>query len=181
MIIDTPILTERLILRSLTEANVDPHYLGWLSDADIVRFLEVRFSPPSTLDALAKFVAAANDSSNELLLGIFREDASRHIGNIKLGPVCRNHNRADLGFLIGDREEWGKGYAAEAISAVARFALIELQLAKVTAGCYESNHGSARALEKAGFVQEAKLHKHWSCGGAREDGLLFAMTSPSAR
>ena len=180
MIINAPILTERLMLRSLTKSDVTAHYLNWLLDKEIAHYLELRFSPEQTLETLEKFVGAANDSSDELLLGIFKKDGSRHIGNIKLGPVCKNHNRADLGFLIGAREEWGKGLATEAIAAISHYAITELHVAKLTAGCCASNQGSARALEKAGFVQEARLPKHWSCHGVREDGLLFGMLSPSA-
>lgn len=175
MIIDSPILTRRLELRNLTGTDAGTHYLSWLADENISRFLEVRFSPISSLEPLAKFVELCNQSSSDLLLGIFLRDEARHIGNIKLGSICRNHNRADLGFLIGSREEWGKGYAAEAIAAVARFAFTELNLAKLTAGCYASNQGSVRALEKAGFVQEARLRDHWLYDGRREDGFLFAM------
>lgn len=177
MILDHPISTERLLLRTLHGVDAGPHYLAWMSDPDIVRYLEVRFSAPQTISELVKFVTHTNDSDNELLLGIFLRDSQRHIGNIKLGPVCKNHNRADLGFIIGDRAAWGKGYATEAISAVARFALDELKLAKVTAGCYASNQGSARALEKAGFTQEGRLRGHWSVDGKREDGLLFGITA----
>jgi ribosomal-protein-alanine N-acetyltransferase len=180
MILETPIHTQRLILRTLTIVDIGTRYLGWMADEDILRFLEVRFLPPSTLDGLRKFVEATNDSSDQLMLGIFSGDTSRHIGNIKLGPISKHHNRADLGFLIGDRTAWGKGFATEAISAVAQYALNALQLAKVTAGCYASNRGSARALEKAGFVQEARLHEHWLCNDAREDGLLFRFACSSA-
>lgn len=175
MIIDTPIFTPRLMLRTLTRADVGPRYLGWMSDADVVRFLEVRFSPEQTLESLTDFIEAANASSCELLLGIFLQDTSTHIGNIKLGPLWTNHNRADLGFLIGSRDEWGKGYATEAIAAMARYALGDLKLAKVTAGCYAGNRGSARALEKAGFSLEARLRGHWLSGDHRDDGLLFAI------
>jgi [ribosomal protein S5]-alanine N-acetyltransferase len=177
MILPAPILTERLVLRSLAEQDVTPKYLHWLLDEAITRYLEVRFSPGQTLETLEKFVIAANDSSDTLLLGIFTKDPSRHIGNIKLGPICRNHSRADLGFLIGEREAWGKGFATEAIVATSRYALSSLKLAKLTAGCYASNQGSARALEKAGFAQEACLREHQVSGGVREDVLLFGMLS----
>ena len=180
MIIEAPLFTERLMLRSLTKSDVTPHYLKWLLDKEITHYLELRFSPEQTLETLEKFVFAANDSSDELLLGVFTKDGSYHIGNIKIGPVCRNHNRADLGFLIGERETWGKGFATEAIVAISHYAITGLRVAKLTAGCCASNQGSARALEKAGFVQEARLTKHWSCHGVREDGLLFGMLSPSA-
>ena len=180
MIIKAPLITERLMLRTLTKSDVTPRYLNWLLDKEIARFLEVRFSPAQTLETLEKFVCDANESSNLLLLGIFIREGSNHIGNIKLGSICRYHNRADLGFLIGAREEWGKGFATEAIVAISQYAITELRVSKLTAGCYGSNRGSARALEKAGFIQEARLPKHWSCDGVREDGLLFGMLSPSA-
>lgn len=179
MILDVPINTERLILRTLGTDDVGQHYLDWMSDPEILRYLEVRFSVPQTIYELEKFVTHVNASDNELLLGIFLRDSQRHIGNIKLGPICKNHNRADLGFIIGERTAWGKGYATEAIAAVSRFALTELKLAKVTAGCYASNQGSARALAKAGFGQEGRLSSHWSVDGKREDGLLFGMFDQS--
>jgi len=174
MIIETPIVTERLLLRTLTVSDLGPHYVNWLADEEITRYLEVRFSQAQDLNALGEFICTTNKSSNNLLLGIFLKDELRHIGNIKLGSVCRHHNRADIGFLIGAREEWGKGYATEAIVAVAKYAMNEMHLAKLMAGCYESNRGSARAIEKAGFSMEARLHNHWSIGGKREDGLQFA-------
>ena len=179
MIIEAPLFTDRLMLRSLTKLDVTTRYLNWLLDKEITHYLELRFSPDQTQETLEKFVCAANESSDVLLLGIFTREGSRHIGNIKLGPVCRNHNRADLGFLIGEREAWGKGFATEAIAAISHYAITGLRVAKLTAGCCASNQGSARALEKAGFIQEARLPNHWSCGGVREDGLLFGMQSPS--
>jgi ribosomal-protein-alanine N-acetyltransferase len=177
VILDDPIGTERLFLRTLSSVDVVPHYLAWMSDPDILRYLEVRFSAPQTRAALTKYVTRTNDSDNELLLGIFLRDSQRHVGNIKVGPICRNHSRADVGFIIGDRTAWGKGYATEAISAVAKFALAELKLVKVCAGCYATNQGSVRALEKAGFVQEGKLCGYWSIDGRREDGLLFGLSN----
>ena len=180
MIINAPILTERLVLRSLTRSDVTPQYLHWLLDEEITRYLEVRFSPEQTLETLERFVVSTHDSSDALLLGIFTRDGSRHIGNIKLGPICTNHSRADLGFLIGEREAWGKGFATEASAATAHYALTRLRVAKLTAGCYASNQGSARALEKAGFTQEARLPKHQLMDGVREDVLLFGMLSSTA-
>jgi [ribosomal protein S5]-alanine N-acetyltransferase len=177
MITSAPILTERLMLRTLTKSDVTEQYLHWLLDTEITRYLEVRFSPEQTLETLEQFVISANDSSDTLLLGIFTRDESRHIGNVKIGPVCGNHNRADVGFLIGERDAWGKGFASEAIVAASQYAISRLRVAKLTAGCYASNRGSARALEKAGFTQEAHLPEHVSTGGVREDVLLFGFRS----
>lgn len=169
-----PIETQRLILRPLNPADAGEDYVGWMRDPDVLRFLETRHLPRQDAASLAGFINAANAAPGILLYGITLRDSGRHIGNIKLGPLDIVHRRADLGFLIGARDCWGRGYASEAIAATATMALADLKLMKVTAGCYAENVGSARALEKAGFVLEARLKAHWLLDGKPQDGLLYA-------
>lgn len=174
MITDGPIETARLLLRNLTEADVTQRYLSWLNDPEVLRYLEVRFSKPRSLEELGAFVKTVNDSTDTLMFGIFRKDTGRHIGNIKLGPLQFEHARADIGFLIGDRASWGAGYASEAIQAVAQFGLDHLNLAKISAGCYEPNVGSMKALLRAGFLQVATIPNDVVSDGVRVACLLFA-------
>jgi len=174
MLPSTIIETSRLILRPLVPADAGEDYVGWVRDPEVLRFLETRHLPRQDAASLAGFINAANAAPGILLYGITLRGSGRHIGNIKLGPVDAIHRRADLGFLIGARDCWGQGYASEAIAAAATIALDELKLMKVTAGCYDENTGSARALEKAGFVLEARLKAHWLLDGRPQDGLLFA-------
>lgn len=179
MLIDSPILTPRLLLRNLAPADAGPRYLAWLSDPEITRFLESRFSPVRSEGELLSFVEAVNASVDSLMLGIFlKDEGGRHIGNIKLGPIQRHHRRADLGFLIGEREVWGRGYASEAIAAVVDFASRQLGLERITAGCYANNIGSQKALLKAGFSKEATLPAHWVVEDRRVDGLLYGVSCP---
>lgn len=176
MLLTEPITTPRLVLRPLTEADAAPPYLDWMHDPEILRYLEVRHAPQQTAADLAAFIAACNDTPSALLFGICLRGEGRHIGNIKLGSIDAVHRRADLGFLIGDRSVWGRGYAAEAIRAVAEFALSRLGLNKVVSGCYAGNAGSAGALRKAGFHREAVLAEHWRTDeGEFEDGWVFAL------
>lgn len=177
MIINSPIYTERLLLRALNFGDIGCRYLDWMSDPEILRFLEVRFVSPIKMKELVSFINRVNVSDNEILAGIFIKDSGLHIGNIKIGPICKNHNRADLGFIIGDRSVWGKGYAAEAIRAFTKFALSEFRLAKITAACYLGNKGSAGALVKAGFIQEGVLFNHVSDGEKRDDVLVYGFTN----
>ncbi len=175
MILPNPLETPRLRLRCLRPSDVGDVYLSWMNDAEIVRFLESRFSVVQSLADLKVFVDAMNASQNNYMFGIFRKDGDLHIGNIKLGPVIREHARAEIGYLIGDRRCWGQGYASEAIHRVARFGLEELGLKKIKAGCYETNIGSAKALRKAGFDHEATVPLDSICDGRRVASLLFGM------
>ena len=181
MILKSPIHSRRLLLRTLQPEDASGPYGRWMHDAEVVRFLEVRHQPPVGTTGLQSFISDANADPATLLLGICLREGGRHIGNIKLGPVDRHNLRGDIGFLIGERDARGQGFASEAISAVASHAFASLGLAKVTAGCHRANGASARALEKAGFVHEATLRAHWRLDGGAEDGLLYARFAPEAR
>jgi len=163
--------TERLILRSMSRADAAGPYLRWMRDPEILRYLEARFLE-FTEDGLATYIERCNDDGTVMLLAICLKEDGTHIGNIKLGPINGAHSRADVGFLIGDKGQWGKGFAPEAIDAVARHAFDQLRLHKVTAGIYEENTGSRRALAKAGFVEEGYRAEQYFCDGKWTGGIL---------
>lgn len=179
MNLESPLLGEFIFLRPLTTEDATSRYLSWMADPQVVRHLEVRFSPPQTVDDLRRFIAASNDSADTLLLGMFLREDSRHIGNIKLGPIDRHHGSGDIGLLIGDRGEWGKGHASTAIALLAAYAFEHLGLDKVTAGCYADNVGSRRAFLKAGFVEEGRRIAQYLVEGKRHDGFLLGKVNPA--
>lgn len=176
MRLDTLLQTPRLLLRTLREEDVTERYVGWLNDPEVARFLEVRFSQHS-LASTVEFVNGVNASTDTLLLGMFVDGGGKHIGNIKLGPINPHHHRADIGLLIGDRSEWGKGYATEAITLITAHGFASLKLKKITAGCYSGNQGSLKAFEKAGFKLEATLPEHWATSTGPQDEFLMGLTA----
>ncbi|MBM3516534.1 MAG: GNAT family N-acetyltransferase [Alphaproteobacteria bacterium] len=173
--LDTP----RLRLRSLVPDDAEGPYRTWLRDAEITRFLEVRHAPPDGA-ALRAYIAGMGATAENLLLGIFLDGGRRHIGNIKLGPIDARYRRADLGLLIGDRTEWGKGYGSEAIDAVSGHAFGALGLKRVGAGCYANNLSSIRAFLKVGFREEGRRPQYYRCGEAWIDLVLLGRLNPAA-
>ena len=71
----TPIETDDLILRSLDVGYAHGPYAAWMRDAEVTRFLEVRFAPPDEV-ALAAFIVRMNGSDDNLLLGLFPRDGA---------------------------------------------------------------------------------------------------------
>ena len=179
MQLETPLHSEHIFLRTMQPSDATLAYLGWLSDPQINAQLEVRFSSPQSTADLESFIASINASSHTLMLGIFLKDDDRHIGNIKLGPIDWHHQVGDVGFLIGDISQWGKGLASTAIALLANYAFTHLKLAKLTAGCYAENEGSRRALQKAGFMEEGRRVSQWLVAGRRQDGILLGRTNPA--
>ncbi|MBY0431841.1 MAG: GNAT family N-acetyltransferase [Rhodospirillales bacterium] len=116
-----------------------------------------------------------------LRLRTLTPDDGRHVGNIKLGPINRHHRRGDIGLLIGERDQWGRGLAAEAIAAMTAYAFAELGLNKVVAGCYAANEGSRRAFLKAGFAEVARRPRprHWLSDGVWQDDVVLECFAPA--
>ena len=73
---------------------------------------------------------------------------------------------AEIGYGVrGD--ERGKGYASEALAAVARWALTEAGLQRAWLTANTDNVASVRVAEKAGFHREGTLRR----AAMEEDGL----------
>lgn len=175
MILQRPIVGDTLELRQLDSTNASSSYLSWLSNPDVNRYLEVRFAPPESVQGLNQYMESMKYSPKELLLGIFLSKNQLHIGNIKLGPVNWIHGTAEIGLVIGDQSQWGKGYATIAIQMLSDYAFDTLNLHKLMAGCYSLNIGSIRSFIKAGFIQEGLRVDRWQTEGARCDEVLLSM------
>lgn len=167
------IITPHAELRPLSDKDVSHKYVSWLNNRKINKYLEARFKH-HTVAETKKFVQEMNDNPDIYLFGIFIGD--NHVGNIKLGPIDRNHLFANIGLLIGEKDYWGKGLASEVIQAAVNFAFEELGLQKIDAGCYESNIASKKAFINAGFEVEGFLKSHVMSEGKREGAWLLGLT-----
>jgi RimJ/RimL family protein N-acetyltransferase len=178
MLLEKHLDTQRLTLKNLKEEDVQANYLKWLVDPEVNRFLEVRFEKKQSLEKIRGFVKSMNESKNDLLLGLFEKKGGCHIGNIRLGPTVKEHARSPIGYLIGEKLYWNKGYGTEAIQRVVRYGFESLGLEKITAGCYENNLGSSKALEKSGFTLEARMPRSVIFENRRIASLMFGIDRP---
>ena len=80
----------------------------------------------------------------------------RLIGNAALDHIDWRNRRAESGIVIGEKDEWGKGYAGEAMRLRTRYAFRELGLETVTTRVVLANAASRRGLERAGYRQAGR-------------------------
>ena len=166
--------SSRLLLRALELNDLNSTYLNWLNDPIVNCFLETRFLP-QTYESIHAYWQSHRDDSVSPWFAICLLADSRHIGNIKLGPIHWLHRRADLSLFIGDRSCWGQGYASNAIALVRDWAFRELDLQKLNSGIYAGNIGSRRAFEKCGFELEGTLRQEVVSAGERLDVWLLGL------
>jgi RimJ/RimL family protein N-acetyltransferase len=99
--------------------------------------------------------------------------ASGGIG-IRLGQDVHRH-AAELGYWLGEKF-WGRGIITEAVMAFTDFCFDNFQLRRIYAEPFANNPASARVLEKAGFLFEARLKSNVIKDGKLLDSLLYAKT-----
>lgn len=147
----------KAFLRVLTERDATKRYCAWLKDEDVNQYLETR---NATIDGLKRYIREKISSDRCIFWGIFDQASQKHIGNLKLEPIDFACQTAELGIIIGDKEYWGRGYAAEAMELALRYAFEELQLKEVTLGVSAENTRAIRLYEHIGFkIKDVETRK----------------------
>jgi len=96
------------------------------------------------------------------------------VGGIGLTPQEDVHRRsAEIGYWLGE-PFWGRGIMSEAVPAFTEYAFATFDVCRLYATVFEWNPASARILEKAGYVLEARMRKSVIKDGQTIDQLLFA-------
>jgi [ribosomal protein S5]-alanine N-acetyltransferase len=152
---------DRIKLFDLKIGNFSLEYSDWLNDTETNCFLESKYIK-HTVDSCNKYILDSNNKNNIIFKGIFLLDTDIHIGNIRL-ELDLNHNRATIGFLLGEKKYWGQGYMSEALNLFLNYVFNNTVINKIEAGCYESNIGSLKTMLKVGFTLE----------GFRRESVLY--------
>ncbi len=71
--------------------------------------------------------------------------------------------------MIGEKDEWGKGYAGESMRLRPRYAFRELGLETVTTLVVQRNDASRRGLERAGYRQCGLRRRYYFIDGRWHD------------
>jgi|SRR5215475_6996282 len=154
--------TERLALRPLTKATT--RVVEWLNDPQIVQFSEQRHRT-HTLASEARYVASFK--APHCLWGIHLIETGKHIGNLS-ATVDEPNKVADIGIMIGDRDNWGRGYGTESWKAACDWLLSKDggNLRKLEAGFAATNFGMKNILRKTGWSFEAEHKLSLLIGGS---------------
>ncbi|MCR9191731.1 MAG: GNAT family N-acetyltransferase [Gammaproteobacteria bacterium] len=165
---------EHINLRLVTTEDCNETYLSWLQDPKVIRFLETRWVE-QTLESITEFVIHMMRDQYSYLFAIVDNHSKKHIGNIKIGPNNPYHHDTQLSYFIGERSAWGCGFATEAIRLVSDFSFNVLHMRWIYAGSYGRNVASQRALEKAGYVQQAVFKQKMVDGQTYDDHLWYGL------
>ena len=172
--VQLPIETERLLLRAHRMSDLDD-LVRFHGDPEVVRYVpwpvRDRAATEETLQVkLTQTELVAH--GQWLVLAVELRSTGTVIGEVLL--KWASDRQGEIGFAFG-RDHHGRGYAAEAATAMLRLGFDDLGFHRITAVCVDDNVASARLLTRLGMRQEARLVDNVLFKGAWATQLVFAM------
>ena len=167
--------SERLILEPLSLKHLTKDYLSWLNNPSVSKFLET--DKDYTMEMLENYLSNV-EKSIICFWAIHIKNNNLHIGNIKIDPINSKHSLGEYGIMIGDDNEWGKGYAFEASTLVIDYCFNFLNLRKINLGVIENNIQAVNLYNKLGFITEGKFKYHYRENNEYLNTLRMALFNP---
>jgi [ribosomal protein S5]-alanine N-acetyltransferase len=150
---DHRVVTERLVLRRVTEADVEDYY-RLFTDPEVTRYLPTR-GQPIPWGSFEGLVGCSDRHWSTHGYGVWvvcdLEDGSV-IGQCGLRFLDENGETEVL--YAYARPWWGKGIATEAAVAALAFGFERTGLRRIVAYAVPENQASTRVMEKLGMVLE---------------------------
>ena len=148
--------TARILLRPISLVDADAIFSTYAQDEDVTRYLI--WQPHRSLSETQAYIRhclATPPEVERTYLIVGRED-----NGIRGAFALRQRapHRLDCGYVLASRW-WRQGLMTEILTEVTGWALQQPSLFRIGAVCDVENIGSARVLEKSGFVREGLLRR----------------------
>ncbi len=159
-------------LRILTPKDVTKAYVEWMQDKEVVKYSENQYKIFS-INSQKIYVKNCLSEKDIVLYGIFIN--SKHVGNISLKGLNSKHKRAELTYMIGVKQLWGKGLGNQIVAKIVSKAKEEYKLKKLYAGVASENIASKKVLENNNFKLEGIRKKHLLLNNKFMDQLDYGL------
>jgi len=169
------ISSSRILLRQFSLADAED--VQTLAGDKLIADTTVNIPHPYSLELARVWIDNHQKFASEskaLTFALVLASTKTLVGAISLLNPNKVNSRSDIGYWIGVNH-WGNGYCTEAVQALIAYSNQTLGLTRFTAQCMVSNIGSARVLQKSGFIHEGTLKKHLIKNGKYVDLHLYGI------
>jgi len=148
--------TARLLLRPVSVVDVDAIFDSYAQDEEVARYLIWRphRRRSETRAYVDRCIATPSEVERTYILAGREDKVVR--GAFALRQ--RAPHRLDCGYVLA-RRWWRQGLMTEVLTEITASALRQSSVFRIGAMCDVENIGSARVLEKSGFVREGLLRR----------------------
>ena len=167
---------ERVRLRPVRVEDAEHAFAGSL-DSPSRRLLQLGVELPTSVDLLRSTLekyAGCKDVDGVIIFTIEDLEGGA-VGGVSLHSRNRKNGTFSFGVVVG-RDQWGRGYAEDAVRILLRYGFWERRYQKCNSACVDTNEASIRLHEKLGFSEEGRRRRHWFLDGEYRDDVLFGLT-----
>lgn len=143
-----------VVLKRMTSADVGDDYLRWMTDPEVIHYLQARFDT-HTIDSLKAFIDGF-DHIDRFAFAIHDRENDTRIGTLTL-RVNPTHRFSSIGYLIGEKDYWRGSFALDACRAALDFVFFERLVRRVTEPTTENHLASNFNFKRLGFELVARI------------------------
>ncbi len=136
--------------------ELDGNYVSWLNDPEVCKY-NSHGEQAYTREMAKKFIGSLEGDTAKEVWAVCLKETGLHIGNISLQKIDLMNRSAEIAYLFGEKQCWGKGYAKEASRVLLRRAFRDLKLHRVYFGTNIHNLAMQKLGEDLGFKKEGVL------------------------
>lgn len=160
---------KRVLLRRV-EPSDHPRILRWQNDPTVFYYMD--YVEPFAAEDIATSERNAIREGHPFII----ELDGRPIGRIGLNNFRWRDRIASLYVFIGERDEWGRGYGADAMETLLGYAFESLNLNMVELWTLADNERAIRLYKSVGFAEDARLRDRSIKQGAYVDHVVMSIT-----
>ena len=164
----------RLHLRPMRHADA-AQWLAIMADPEVMRYWH--HAPWQDLAEAESALAADREAyanGDQLKLGMYRRDNGELIGMVQLFNIDDVSRRGEIGYCLASAVQ-GRGYMDEALTCFIDYLAHTLHMRRLEGEIDPRNQGSARTLERQGFVLEGTLRARWCVAGELSDSGIYGL------
>ncbi|MBK8586288.1 MAG: GNAT family N-acetyltransferase [Bacteroidetes bacterium] len=150
----TEILTDRFILRSFVQSDLDDVYKG-LSHPEVIKYYGISYKTLEETQAQIDWFKEMEVNHTGQWWAICNKDDAAFLGGVGFNNFQAKHFCAELGIWILP-QHWGLGILKEVVNSVFLYAATEWKLHRMEAVVESDNRQCISGLMKAEFIFEGK-------------------------
>ena len=164
---------KKVRLRAYREDDLKNAFAA-INNSAVTRFLQ--FMKPRSMHEERAWLEATMKGEHPNQVGYAIESTdNEYLGGVGLMHIDQRNRSAELGILIGRREDFGRGYGTEAALLMLRHGFEEMNLHRVHLRVFDYNERGLKSYLKLGFVEEGRLRQAHFRHGAWHDVVMMGI------
>ena len=167
---------KKVTLRLLEEKDIELIY-KWIISPDTMPFWTGRDNVRTFIDVKEQFTSILNNDENTSVWIIMLH--SDPIGYMYITPTSTGYKKPittyELDIIIGEKNEWGKGYGSDALQIAITYLFEEKAAERIFLVPRADNQRAINVYEKVGFKKEGIIRHMEQFEGNWTDGQMMSI------